>query len=124
MVALVIRQVNLQQVQAAIDRLGQTELADQQHDRTQAAVDHAARPLGHLEANVAAGQHRPRAIPQLPLAEPPLDPPLGGVQLTLYLGLHSKSLLGEWVDGDFNHQYPANHRWISSFFVGASAKAI
>ncbi len=58
-VALVIRQVNLQQLQAAVDRLGQTELADQQRHRAQAAIDHAARPLGQFVLDVAAGQHRP-----------------------------------------------------------------
>ena len=123
-VALVIRQVNLQQVQAAVDRLSQTELADQEHDRAQAAVAHAARPLGHLEADVAAGQHRPRTITQLPLVEPPLDPPLGGTQSTLYLGLHSKSLLGEWVDGLDQSSNPANHRRISSFLRPPRANAL
>jgi hypothetical protein len=91
--------MQLQQVQTVVDRLGQAQLADQEHHRAQAVVAHAARPFGQLEVDVRGREDRPRDVAQLRLVEPPFDAPLAGRQLPSYLGLHSKSLRGACVDG-------------------------
>ena len=115
-VGLVIRQMDLEQVQAPVDGLGQAQLPDQQQHRADAAVSHAARALGDLDTGCCGRQHRPiAALRSFDLVQPLLDPPLAGRQLTAYLGVHSKSLRGCDVAELDTHETPQKRRGISVF---------
>jgi hypothetical protein len=113
-----VGQMDLQQMQTPIDGFGQTEFLNQQPHRAQAAVGHAARPLG----DVGGGHDRLRAIAQFRFIQAPGDPLLAGLQLTAYLGIHSKSLRGCDVADVDTSETPQKRRGIS-FFQNLSDKS-
>ena len=61
-VRLVIRQMDLEQMQPLVDRLGQTQLRDQLVDQPDAAVGRAARPPCQLVLRRAPADHRLREV--------------------------------------------------------------
>ena len=93
-IALVVGQVNLQQVQSPVDGVGQPQFADQQQHRADAAVGHAPRALGQFVLDIGGPQHRPITPLAIRLVQPLLDPPLAGRQSSSYADLHLKSLRG------------------------------
>jgi hypothetical protein len=92
-IRLVIGQMDLQHLHAAVDRLDQAALAGQFVNRADAPHAHAADLLRDFLADVLRREHR-LGIPAATLAvQPLLDPLLGGGQLFGYRGIHSKSSL-------------------------------
>ena len=94
MVALMVGQMNLQQMQSPVDGFSQTELLHQQPHRAQAAIGQALRPLGQLILDVAGPHHRRLATLAVVSIDPAFDAALAGGQCPAYLGVHSKSLRG------------------------------
>jgi hypothetical protein len=85
--------VDLEQVQATVDRIDQADLAGQGVQGADAAVGHAPAALRELIMHVAGGELRFAARAELGFVQAPLDPPLAAPPLFAYLGVHSKSLL-------------------------------
>ena len=92
MVGFVVGQMELEQVQAAVDGVDEAELAGQGVDGADAAVADAAGAVGDLVVDVAGGEHGLVAAAQVGLVEAAFDPALAVGQLPAYLGVHSKSL--------------------------------
>lgn len=92
MIGLVIRQMNLEQMQARIDGLDETEAPGQKVDGADAAVNHAALALADLVVDVAGGKDRPIDMGQFRLVEPTLQAALAASELLSYFSVHSKFL--------------------------------
>ncbi len=97
-VGFVVGQVNLEEHQTPIDGIDQTEATCQQVHGADAAVSDAAVTVTDLIVNVRGGEHRLLAAIDIGFVESPLDAALAIVQLSAYLGVHSKSLLGVEVE--------------------------
>ena len=91
-IGLVVGQVDLEQVQAAVDGVDEAELAGQQVDGADAAVADAAAALGDFVVDVAGGEHGLGTAAQVALVEAVLDAALAAGQFLSYAGVHSKSL--------------------------------
>ena len=96
-IRLVIRQVNLEQVQSAIDGLGKFEFVDEQVHGADAAVAEAAATLADLVVDVAGGEHGLGSATKVVLVQAFLNPPLATRQLLAYSGVHSKASR-DWDD--------------------------
>src|SRR4051794_22621207 len=101
-VALVIRQVPLEQVEALVDVVDQPDLAGQEMDGTDAAGCDAPDLLGDLIVNVGGGHHRLRAFDARLVLDTAQDSPLASVQLAMDTGVHSKTSWRRRVKG-VNH---------------------
>jgi hypothetical protein len=106
-IRLVVRQVELEQVQAAVDGFGEPEFAHEEVQGADAAVSNAAAALAELVVDVAGGEHGFGAAAQVALVETFLDPALATCQLLAYPGVHSKSSR-DWGDEPWlnTHQTP------------------
>ena len=91
-IGFVIRQMDLEQVQAAVDGVDQAELPGQEVDGADAAVGDAAAAVADFVVDVAGGEHGSGAVAEVGLVEASLDPALAAGQFLAYLGVHSKSL--------------------------------
>jgi hypothetical protein len=91
-VGLVVGEVELQQVQVAVDGVDEADLTGQGMNGADAAAADAAGPVGDLVVDVRGGEHG--AVTRLGggLVEAALDAALAVSQLASYLGLHLKSL--------------------------------
>jgi hypothetical protein len=98
--------MELQQVQTVVDGLRQTETSDEEMQGAETTVGDAAVALGKLIVDVGGGKHRLVAVAALGAAEAPLDAALALSQLGSYLGIHSKSFLGTWVEKSATLQTP------------------
>ena len=94
-VALVVRQVPLEQVKVLIDVPHQPELLRQEVDGPDAAGCDAPDLLGHLVVDVGGGHHRLTPLDAGLILDPAGDPPLASVQLAVDIGVHSKTSWGE-----------------------------
>ena len=90
-VALVIRQVPLEQVEALVDVANQPELAGQEVDGPDAAGGDAPDLLGDLVVDIGGGHHRLVAFDAGLILDPAEDSPLASVQLAVDIGVHSKT---------------------------------
>ena len=94
---LVVGQVELQQAEAAVDRLVEPELAGQQVDGPDAAGGGGPRAVGDFVMDVGGRHHRPVAAAVVILVQAAGDLPLASLDLLAYLGTHSKTLRsGPW----------------------------
>ena len=72
-VALVVRQMDLQELQPTVQCFGQPELAHQQQHRADATIGQALRALGQFVLDVGRPQHRLLAAFAVELVQPLLD---------------------------------------------------
>src|SRR5271166_5032340 len=91
-VRLVVRQVELEQPHAPVDRVVQTDRFDESMDQPDSAGRNGPRALGQFVVNVAGGQRRAVAALIVMLVQPLLDPPLVSRQTLSYRSVHSKTL--------------------------------
>jgi len=97
-VALVIRQMHLEQVQPLVDRLSQLEPPHQLLHERQAAIGRAHTAARQLEPHVGALEHRPRPIRrQLVSVQPLLHAALAVGQTLVDNWLHSELLRRGWL---------------------------
>jgi hypothetical protein len=88
----VVGQVDLQQVQAAINGLVQAELPHQEVDGTNTSVADATAAVADLVVDVAGGEHGFGAAAQVVLVQAFLNAALATGEFLSYCGIHSKSL--------------------------------
>lgn len=91
-VGFVVRQMDLEQVQTAIDQVGQAEAADDFLHDTDAAVGKAAGSVSDLVMDVRGCEHRSFGVADLGFVEAAVNAALAVVELLSYFRLHSKSL--------------------------------
>ena len=91
-VRFVVGQMDLQHLQAVVDRLVEPQLPHQQVHGTHAAGSNRPRTLGNLVVDVRGRHHRPRTPPIVLFVQPLGDPGLASFDLFSYLGVHSKIL--------------------------------
>ncbi len=84
--------VELEEHEPSVDGLGEAEPVGQGVQGADAAVGDAAVALADLIADVGGGEHGPLAAFEVELVEPAFDSALASVQLSAYVGFHSKSL--------------------------------
>jgi hypothetical protein len=116
MIGLVVRQVNLEQVQFFIDGVDEADAPRQKMDGADATVRQAASAVGDLVMNVGGGEHRMVQVAESFLVEPAFDSALAVLQELVYLGIHSKSLSVAVDDGIATSSDAAESQRISSFF--------
>ena len=93
-IRLVVGQVDLEQVQPAVDGLGQAQLAHQEVDGADTAVADAPATVADFVVDVAGGEHGLGAAAQVVFVQTFLDAALAAGELLAYSGVHSKSLHG------------------------------
>jgi hypothetical protein len=91
-VGLMVGEVELEQVEVAVDGVDEADLARQGVKGTDAAAADAAGAVGDLVVDVTGGEHRTLAVGHIGLVEAARDAPLAVGQLLAYLRFHSKSL--------------------------------
>jgi hypothetical protein len=101
-VGLVVGQVDLQEVQAAVDGVDQAQASGQQVDGADAAGADAAAAAGDLVMDVAGGEHGSVAATDIGPVQAAFDAALVVVQASSYDGFHSKSLCA-WGVGTAHH---------------------
>jgi hypothetical protein len=85
--------MDLEQVQACIDAVNETELTGEPVEDTDATVGVAAGAFGKLIVNVAGSEHRLVAAAQIGLIQSAIDPAFGVVQALVYGRIHLKTLV-------------------------------
>ena len=93
MVRLVVRQMDLQQMQPAIDSLDKPRSPGQQVHRPDPAGPKTTHPVSQLVLNVAGGEHRAGLVGPVTITEPVLNSTLAIDQLLRSTLAHSKCLL-------------------------------
>ena len=117
-VRLVVRQMHLEQMQALVDRLGQSQLTGQLLHQSDAAVGRADATLGQFVMQLAAAQHRPREIVgKVVLVEPPRQTTLASGDSLPNNLLHSNPFLVAVPHGASTPMKPRARRRSSSFFA-------
>src|SRR6202035_2246512 len=91
-VGFMVREMDIQQLQAPVQGVDEAEPAGQSMNEADAAAGDAAATLGDLVVNVAGSHHGLGATTQILLVQSALDPALAVGQLSSYAGFHSKSL--------------------------------
>ena len=97
-VRLVIRHVNFQQMQIAVDGFGQPQLLGDQMHRPHAAGGDSAGAVGDLVVDIRGREHRLPATAVVVLVQPPLDATLALSQLLSYFVVHSKTLRAVFME--------------------------
>jgi hypothetical protein len=115
-IRLVVRAMDLQEVQAAVDGLHEPDFPRQLMHHADAAHADGPHLVSQLHTDVAGCKHRPASILPCPL-QSPLDPPLGFPQTILYPALHSKSSLSPGQRSNRTPLRPRKTRKVSSFPV-------
>jgi hypothetical protein len=90
-VALEVRQVPLQEVEAPIDVIDQPQLPCQEVHRPDPAGCDRPDLLGDLVVDVGGGHHRLVSFHTGPVLQSTEDSPLASVQLAMDTGVHSKA---------------------------------
>src|SRR5207302_10971698 len=90
-VALEVRQVPLQEVEAPVDVVDQPQLPGQEVHRPDPARCDGPGPVGDLVADVGGGHHRLAAFDAGLVLDPAEDSPLASVQPAVDTGVHSKA---------------------------------
>src|SRR5262249_45501291 len=119
-VGLEVRHVPLEQVQVAVDGIGQAQLLHQQVDGADTA---AVQPLGlvtDLVVDVAVPEHALTLLGPLLFAQAALDAALAIAQAPAYLGCHLKYLPARGEGCFVTSPLPRKCRGISSFFMRPS----
>src|SRR5271170_60066 len=123
MVRFMIGQVDFQQLQAAVDGIGEAESAGEGVKQADAAAGDAASAPGDFVMDVARGHHGLGAATQVFLVQTPLDAALAVGQFSSYARFHSKSLRAIRVG---QSRYFIQHRkslGISSFSAFSSPES-
>jgi hypothetical protein len=92
-VRLVVRQMDLEQVNPPVDQADQVDLAGQQVNGPDAAAADGPRAVGHVVVDVAGRQHRLGSCVKSAGPEPALDSALASKKLLACSKAHSKRLL-------------------------------
>ena len=93
MVALVVGQMLLEQVDVLVDGLGQPQVLDQQVRQAEAAAGDGVVPAGHFVVDVRGREHGLGLVLSLPAGQSSFDLALVSGQLLLCGVIHSKRLL-------------------------------
>src|SRR5687768_2528909 len=110
--------MHLEQMQAAVDRLRQSHVADQLMHQPDAAVGRAARAARQLILRRAAADHWPREILGIVVfMQTSLQSSLANPNPFPDNGVHSKSFLCLRFYGASTPMKPHKHRRTSSFFM-------
>ena len=101
-VALVVRQVPLEQVEVPVDALDQSQLPGQEMDGPDAATGNSAGLVRHLVVNVAGSELWSEGEGIILLVEPALDSALDLAEPAVENDLHLKSfrVRGAWWSGN------------------------
>src|SRR5262249_37242987 len=113
MVGLVIRQMDLERVQPAVDDVRQAEALHEEMDGADATATEPVAACAEFVVDVACGKLRVLAVWQLTFVEAALDASLAVAPASSYAGSHSKSLLAsgdEIVDTSSNLKKPRGFR--------------
>jgi hypothetical protein len=94
-VALVIGQVPLEQVEALVDVPDEPEPLCQEVHRPDAARCDRPGPIGDLVVDIGGGHHRLTRFDAGLVLDPAGDSPLASVQLAVDIGIHSNT---SWVE--------------------------
>jgi hypothetical protein len=89
-VALVVRQVPLQEVEALVEVVDQADPSGQEVDRPDAAGGDRPSAVGQLVVDVGGGRHRLGSFDG-PVLQSAKDSPLASVQPAMDTGVHSKT---------------------------------
>src|SRR5438105_2015994 len=92
MIGFVIRQMDLEQVQALVDGVDQAELTGHGMEGADPAVREAPAAFGNLIMDVPGGEHRLVAVAELGLVQAAVNAALAVGQFVVYSRVHSKSL--------------------------------
>src|SRR3954471_19008050 len=95
MVALVVRQVPLEQVKVLVDVPHQPDLLRQAVDGPDAAGCDGPGAIGEFVVDVGGGHHRLMPLDAGLIPDPAGDSPLASVRLAVDIGVHSKTSWGE-----------------------------
>ena len=100
-VAVVVGQVDLQQAEMTVDGLGQSEFADHQMHRPDAARGRGPHAAGNFVMDIGGRHDGLVAAAVVVLVQAASDLPLASFDLMAYLGIHSKTSVrwGEVVLG-------------------------
>jgi hypothetical protein len=120
-VGFVVREMDLQQVEAVVDRLNEAELPSKLVEGADPAVGDAAAAVGNLLVDVAGGEHGLKAAAAVAGVESAFDPALAVGQLVVDSRVHSKSLVATGVGKRDDSSTPRKRRRISSFSLISSA---
>jgi hypothetical protein len=115
-IGLVVRQMDFEQMQLLIDCVDETDASSQQMKSADTAMGQTAATVGDLILNVGGSEHRLVQIAQSFLVEPAFHSVLAIGELSVYLGVHSKSLSDGVDDGVDTSSDAAESQRISSFF--------
>ena len=113
-IGLMVRTMDLQQMQVTVDGIDEADLAGQLMDQSNASNADGTHLVGEFHADVRCCEHGPTLIFSAS-RQPLLDSLLGFPQTFLYTGLHSKSSVssGSWVL--LTTIRPRKTRMVSSF---------
>jgi len=92
MIGFVVWQVNLEQMEFAIDGIDEAEALGEEMKSADATVADAVHAVGDFVVDVAGGEDGPMAANGFAFIEPALHTALVSVQAISYLGIHSKFL--------------------------------
>src|SRR2546423_6037414 len=112
----------LEQVQVAVDGIGQVQLLHQEVDGVEAATMQLLRFVPHLVVEVAVAEHAPALLGPLLFAQASLDAALAILEASSYLGFHLKYLHGQGRATFVTNSFPCKCRGISSFFTRPSLR--
>ncbi|HMB04302.1 MAG TPA: hypothetical protein VKP69_11265 [Isosphaeraceae bacterium] len=119
-IALVIGQVPLQQVEVLVDALDQPGLAGQEVDGPDAAGCDAPDPLGDLVVDIGGSHHRLGAFDPGLVLQSAEDSPLASVQPAVDSGVPSKTSWGRRVEGRESPRLFAKTRGFSRLWASKS----
>jgi hypothetical protein len=99
MVGLVIGQMDLEEMEALVNAVDESEPTGEEMKGAEAAVSDTPRAVADLVVQVAGGEHGLGAASEVRLVETTLNPALTLLQLSVYRRVHSKTL-GTGVNGE------------------------
>lgn len=116
MVGFVIREMNLEQMEASIDGIGEPDAIGEQMKSADAAIVDGVNAVGDIVVDVRGGEDGSIAAHGFGFVESSLDSALVSTEPLSYLDVHSKSLSAGGDEVSLLHSTPQKHQGISSFF--------
>ena len=92
MIRFMVRHVNDEQMESAIDGVDEADASSEKVEGADAAVADAMNAVGDFVVDVGSGEDRSSAAVTCGFVEPTLHPALASAELMSYFELHSKSL--------------------------------
>ena len=104
-IALVIRQVNLEKMQMFVDGIDQSGLQSHLVDNANAAASQSTNAIGNFIMDIAGREHRIKSRPAIAFGKPLSDSSLAASRSLLCSIAHSKRLLANKVEGNSSPLY-------------------